>query len=65
MKANEIRKKPESDLRKLIAELKETVRELRFKIASKEIKNHQLLRRTKKDIARILTILEEKKRHAQ
>lgn len=59
MKIQEIRKKTEEDLQKLLAELKENVRDLRFKIASKEIKNHQLMRRAKKDIARILTVLKE------
>lgn len=59
MKIQEIRKKTGEDLQKLLAELKENVRDLRFKIASKEIKNHQLMRRAKKDIARILTVLKE------
>lgn len=64
MKIQELRKKSGRDLGKLLAELKESVRSLRFKIASKEVKNHHLLRQTKKDIARILTILAEKQ-HAE
>lgn len=60
MKITEIRKKSDVDLVKLLSELKEQVRNLRFKIASKEVKNHQLLRQAKKDIARILTIMKEK-----
>ncbi len=61
MKPQEIRKKSEEDLQRLLGELKEQVRNFRFKIASKEVKNHQLLRIAKKDIARILTILKERK----
>lgn len=59
MKVKDIRKKSKEDLAKLLKELRENVRSLRFKIASKEIKNHQLLRLARKDIARILTILRE------
>jgi len=59
MKPREIRKKSPEDLKKLLAELRDNIRSLRFKIASKEIKNHQLLRLAKKDLARILTILKE------
>lgn len=61
MKVAEIRKKSDSDLGKLLTELRENARSLHFKIASKEVKNHQLLRQTKKDIARILTIIKERK----
>lgn len=61
MTIQEIRKKSTGDLEKLVAELRENARSLRFKIASREVKNHQLLRQTKKDIARILTVLKEGK----
>lgn len=61
MKIQEIRKKTENDLQKLLADLQENVRSTRFKIISKEIKNHQVLRQAKKDVARILTVLREKK----
>lgn len=60
MKILELRKKSEEDLKKLLGELRENARNLRFKIASREIKNHQLLRQARKDIARILTVLREK-----
>lgn len=62
MKAVDIRKKGEDELLKMLGELQENVRSLKFKIASKEVKNHQQLSQTKKDIARVLTILKE--RHA-
>lgn len=61
-KTADIRKKSDEELKKMAAEYRETVRGLRFKIASKELKNNQQMRLIKKDIARILTILRE--RHA-
>ena len=61
MKIQEIRKKSSEDLLKLLEEMKDNIRTLRFKVASKEIKNHQQLRHTKKDLAKILTILRERK----
>lgn len=60
MKINEIRKKTEQDLQKTLLDRREEVRALRFKIASKEVKNHQLMRGAKKDVARILTIMKER-----
>jgi len=61
-KVIELRKKTEEELAKMLSELEDSVRSLRFKISSKEIKNHQLLRMAKKDIARILTIMKERKK---
>ncbi len=63
MKIQEIRKKSDNDLLKTLAESKEEVRSLRFKIGSREVKNYQLLRQAKKNIARILTVLKERQQH--
>ena len=60
MKTQDIRKKSDQELLKTIEELRSTVRDLRFRIANKEIKNHQQLRLVRKDIARIFTVLKEK-----
>lgn len=60
MKIQDIRKKSETDLIKMIAELRGTVRDLRFRIANKELKNPKQLRSARKDIARILTVLKDK-----
>ncbi|OGE76244.1 MAG: 50S ribosomal protein L29 [Candidatus Doudnabacteria bacterium RIFCSPHIGHO2_02_FULL_48_21] len=59
-KITDIRKKSDADLEKLLLELKGSVRDLRFKIANKELKNHQQLKATRRDIARILTVFKEK-----
>lgn len=60
MKMTELRKKNDEDLQKTESELREEVRLLRFKVASREVKNHRMLRRAKKDVARVLTILKER-----
>ncbi len=60
MKIQDIRKKSDQELQKTVSELRSTVRDLRFRIANKEIKNHQQLRQVRKDIARIFTVLKEK-----
>ncbi len=61
MKVQEIRKMSNQDLHKKLAELRDSVREFRFKIGSKEVKNNRQMHLLKKDVARILTILGEKK----
>lgn len=60
VKIADIRKKPDQDLRKNLTELRDEVRAIRFKVVSKEVKNHQLLRQAKKSVARVLTVLKER-----
>ena len=50
--------KPEERTKRLSA-LREQVRDLRFKIRSKEVKDSHRLNAIKKDIARILTFLNQ------
>ena len=57
MKTKDLREKSKDELKRLLEEKKEFVRKMRFDIASKQVKNHRVLRNAKKDIARILTIL--------
>ncbi len=54
-------KRPE-DLQKLLAEKREELRELRFKIASNQLKQTHKPHLVKEDIARIQTRLNELKR---
>ncbi len=61
MKITEIRKKSKSELDKLLQESKNKIRALRFDLASGKVKNVREIRKTKKDIARILTILKKEK----
>ena len=60
MKMIELRKMNEAELRKQLAANQEQVRDLNFKIHSKEIKNNHFIKSVKQDIARILTILNAK-----
>ena len=48
------------DLPKLLKEKRESIKELRFKLVACGLKNTKELRENKKDIARILTILNKK-----
>jgi large subunit ribosomal protein L29 len=59
MKIVELRQKTKDELLKLLTENKERLRALRFDLASGKIKNVREIRRIKKDIARILTLLKQ------
>lgn len=61
MKASELRQKTKEELEKLLLDFKDKLRQLRFDLVSGKVKNVREIRQIKKDIARILTILKEKK----
>ena len=61
MKAKELRIKKETELQKRLSDLREKLRTLKFELAAGKVKDVRAIRQTKKDIAKILTILEEKK----
>jgi len=61
MKIAEIRKKSGLELEKLLGELRRKLRALRFDLVSGKVKNIREIRKIKKNIARILTILKEQK----
>ncbi|MFH1837966.1 MAG: 50S ribosomal protein L29 [Candidatus Kuenenbacteria bacterium] len=60
MKIKELKQKAETELQKLLQESREKLRELRFKIASKQLKKVREVRNVKKLIAKILTLLNKK-----
>ncbi|MBX4204722.1 MAG: 50S ribosomal protein L29 [Candidatus Doudnabacteria bacterium] len=60
MNTKELRAQNENELVRQLATLREQVRDLKFKIHSKEVKNSHQLKNVRQDIARILTILNEK-----
>lgn len=64
MRIQDIRKKSGEDLAGQLADLMDQARTLRFRITSREVKNNQQLRMVKRDIARILTIIRERKNAA-
>jgi large subunit ribosomal protein L29 len=61
MKAKEIREKNVNELKREVREKRETVQQLRFDISMKQAKDHRDVRNTKRDIARILTVVNEGK----
>ncbi|MCH8244271.1 50S ribosomal protein L29 [Patescibacteria group bacterium] len=61
MKLVELRKKTEKELKDMEVNLKEKGRDLRFQLAAGKIKNVREIRLTKKSIARVLTVLTEKR----
>jgi len=64
MKIAEIKRKPGQELQKNLMELREKLRQLRFDLAAGKVKNIREIRMIKKDIARILTVLNLNK-HAE
>jgi len=60
MKASEIRQKKNDELLKMLNDSYESLRDYRFQASVRKLKNTNLIRATRKDIARILTILIER-----
>ena len=61
MKAIELRKKDKKELEKMAQELSKKLSDLRFKFSSGKLKNVKEINTSKKEVARILTILKETK----
>lgn len=61
MDIKEIRKKTDKELTKLLAEQRDKLRGLNFKVASRQHKNYKELGKMKKEIAKILTVMNEKR----
>lgn len=57
----EVREKNEAELQKLLASSREKLRDLRFKVANKQLKDVREIRVVKKTISRILTKLNSQK----
>ena len=60
MKIAELRQKPKPELQKTLQDNREKLRQMRFDLVSGKIKNVREIRKIKKDIARILTLLKQK-----
>jgi len=64
-KMADIQKKSDKDMRKTLAELRESLRVFRFGIAGSKIRNMREGRNLKRDIARHMTELTRRKRSTQ
>lgn len=59
MKASELRNKTKVELDQMLTELKIKLLKLNFDLADNKVKDISQLKKTKKDIARALTILKQ------
>ena len=64
MKASELRGKDVAGLQKEVSDLLKAHFGLRMQKATQQLTNHSTLRKTRRDIARVKTILTEKKKGA-
>ena len=60
MKMKELKQKPPEELTNLLKEKKEQLVDLSFQTHQKKIKNVREIRKIKRDIARLLTLAQEK-----
>ena len=61
MEFKELKTKSENELHRLLAEMRNEIRELRFKDASKQLKDVREIREKRTAVAQILTLLNSKK----
>ena len=59
MKPQELRKKDITELKKQVLELSKKLSDLRFKLSANQLKNVKEMHNTKKEIAQVLTIINE------
>ncbi|KKQ68092.1 MAG: 50S ribosomal protein L29 [Candidatus Nealsonbacteria bacterium RIFCSPLOWO2_12_FULL_39_31] len=57
MKITELNQKTKEELKKTASDLKEKIRQFRFDLSSGKVKNVKSIRAARKDVARILTIM--------
>ncbi len=62
MRARDLRNKSEEELHSLLQQKREALRQLRFDLVAGKVKNLREIRAIKKDIARILTVINEKRK---
>jgi len=60
MKMKELKNLGMNELTKQLATLREQARDIKFKVRSREVKNSHTLKNVKQDIARILTLMNQK-----
>ena len=60
MEFKELKTKSEKELHNLLAELRDKLRDLRFKDANKQLKDVKSIRKIRTEIAQILTLLNKK-----
>ena len=61
MKVKELRQKSNKELHSLLIEKRNKLLQLKFDLVNKKLKNVREIRETRRDIARILTLIKEMK----
>jgi large subunit ribosomal protein L29 len=61
MKAKEIRERSDDELQKTLGDLEEQLFKLRFQKSTGQIENPQKIREVRKDIARVQTVINERR----
>jgi len=61
MKASEMRSMSQDELKQKLDEMRQTQFNLRFQLATNQLENTSRTKEVKKDIARIMTIINERK----
>ena len=61
MKAKEIRERSDDELRKALSDLEEQLFKLRFQKSTGQIENPTKIREVRKDIARVLTVINDRR----
>jgi len=61
MKIKEIKEKSIDELNKILRENRDKLRELNFSVSQNQLKNVREVRKYKKTVARVLTVLNEKR----
>jgi len=59
MKIKEIKQKSDKELKEFLIRLRNNLRELRFNLSGGKVKNINEIHQTKRDIARVLTVLKQ------
>lgn len=62
MKFKELQNKDTSQLHRLLAQYRDDIRQLNFKVASNQLRDVKQLRKTKKTVAKILTLLNQREK---
>ncbi len=60
MKLNELREQSATDLAKQLEDSRQELFNLRFRLSTKQLVNHREVRRVKRNIARLSTLIREK-----
>ncbi len=61
MNIKELRQKPKEELKKMVDDSREKLRQLRFDLSAGKVKNVREIRQVKKNIARVITLIKEEK----